>query len=128
MSKIKKFKLFYESKKYSPDISDELMGIDCDARDFLGINSANPIYDDKIVRRRYINYIDRELEKYDLDRLIKDSNKIIDVLENEGYYVLMNFLIVRRYIHNKRRYEYLLRKLDDKGYTDREFIQDLVEY
>lgn len=87
-----KFSKTFRFRKKLNTVVTELEELDNATRASLGIDSADPIYQDEKIRKRWISEIKAGVEKIGAAEIKSKWSKILSTLSNDGYTILRIFL------------------------------------
>ena len=129
MKNILTFESFINEKSSFETICDSLFQLDTDVKDDLGINAADPVYNDQEKRNSWMNGIKDGLIKIGLPKIKQNWNKISSELENENYHQL-NLFIELSLIKNEKiisRYQNKI-EFDKSKFNNNDAIKDFIEF
>lgn len=129
MKNLQTFESFINEKSSFETICDSLFQLDTDVKDDLGIDSADPVYNDQKKRNSWMNRIKDGLIKIGLPKIKQNWNKISSELENENYHQL-NLFIELSLIKNEKiisRYQNKI-EFDKSKFNNNDAIKDFIEF
>ena len=129
MKNLHTFESFINEKSSFETICDSLFQLDTDVKDDLGINSADPVYNDQEKRNSWMKGIKEGLIKIGLPKIKQNWNKISSELENENYHQL-NLFIELSLIKNEKiisRYQNKI-EFDKSKFNNNDAIKDFIEF
>ena len=129
MNNLHTFESFINEKSSFETICDSLFQLDTDVKDDLGIDAADPVYNDQEKRNSWMNGIKDGLIKIGLPKIKQNWNKISSELENENYHQL-NLFIELSLIKNEKiisRYQNKI-EFDKSKFNNNDAIKDFIEF
>ena len=129
MNNLHTFESFLNEKSSFETICDSLFQLDTDVKDDLGIDAADPVYNDQEKRNSWMNGIKEGLIKIGLPKIKQNWNKISSELENENYHQL-NLFIELSLIKNEKiisRYQNKI-EFDKSKFNNNDAIKDFIEF
>jgi hypothetical protein len=129
MKNLQTFESFINEKSSFETICDSLFQLDTDVKDDLGIDAADPVYNDQEKRNSWMNGIKDGLIKIGLPKIKQNWNKISSELENENYHQL-NLFIELSLIKNEKiisRYQNKI-EFDKSKFNNNDAIKDFIEF
>jgi hypothetical protein len=129
MKNILTFESFINEKSSFETICDSLFQLDTDVKDDLGIDAADPVYNDQKKRNSWMNGIKDGLIKIGLPKIKQNWNKISSELENENYHQL-NLFIELSLIKNEKIISHYQNKIefDNSKFNNNDAIKDFIEF
>ena len=129
MKNLHTFESFINEKSSFETICDSLFQLDTEVKDDLGIDAADPVYNDQEKRNSWMNGIKDGLIKIGLPKIKQNWNKISSELENENYHQL-NLFIELSLIKNEKiisRYQNKI-EFDKSKFNNNDAIKDFIEF
>jgi antirestriction protein len=121
---IKKFNEYSINESVSVDsIIQSLMSLDNDTKRSLGVNSADPVYENPKIRKSWMIQIQDGLKHIGLSEIKSNWEKIHSELKNENYHQLNLFLTLAIKINKKEVTKY---QNNIDSYSDKEAIADFL--
>lgn len=116
MKHVQTFQGFLNEAKMTPKkLADALMNADETAKENLRINSAEPVYQDPIIRKAWIEKIKEEIQKIGIADIKASWKKIYSELEDNNYHQLNLFLGLALKVDPKYVAMYTRRSEETKG-------------
>lgn len=96
MKYLKNYSIFEakkEEKELSPKKITNLLEVaEKDVRKKLNIDSSDPIYEDKDIRKKWMKLMSKSIKEIGIDIIKDKSKKILSELNNDGYIILSFFI------------------------------------
>lgn len=124
---IKGFEQFVNESAAAENMAETLMTIENDIWTELGIGSGSELRKNETKQVKYIQRLEKELEKLDLKEIKRLGKEIFSELESENYHTLNVFLVMKDYIVDKRMKQYLIDTSKREDSYDNTFVKNLLK-
>jgi len=108
-------------------IASKLQSLDNSSKESLNISSADPVYKNATVRKKWMDKVAQGVREIGVDEIKSKRNTIFKTLENDNYHQLSLFLILSLKLNQKAVQHYEL-EAKRKDALNAAAIEDFLSY